>query len=211
VPAGERGEIVLRGPKVFKGYWRDPDATRTAFDGGWFHTGDLGVMDDDGYLYIVDRLKDMLVSGGENTASSEVERVLHEHEAVLEAAVVVRPDDRWGGGLDRVRRVARPRDDDAERARPALQRSARALQGSERGAAHRSAPAEPVGKDPQARAERALHRLTPRRCGPRRSSRWKSVEGSQAPAITDPARSTQQGIVYAGESIPGADSPGTRQ
>ena len=96
VPAGERGEIVLRGPKVFKGYWRNPDATAAAFAGGWFHTGDIGVCDDDGYLYIVDRLKDMIVSGGENIAGSEVERVLYEHEAVLEAAVVGRPDDRWG-------------------------------------------------------------------------------------------------------------------
>jgi acyl-CoA synthetase (AMP-forming)/AMP-acid ligase II len=96
VRAGERGEVVLRGPKVFKGYWRDPDATATAFAGGWFHTGDIGVQDDDGYLYIVDRLKDMIVSGGENIASSEVERVLYEHESVVEAAVIGRPDERWG-------------------------------------------------------------------------------------------------------------------
>ncbi|MGA7418824.1 MAG: long-chain fatty acid--CoA ligase [Acidimicrobiales bacterium] len=96
LPPGERGEVVLRGPKVFKGYWRDPDATTSAFAGGWFHTGDIGFRDDDGYLYIVDRLKDMIVSGGENIASSEIERVLYEHEAVLEAAVVGRPDDRWG-------------------------------------------------------------------------------------------------------------------
>jgi fatty-acyl-CoA synthase len=96
VPPGERGEIVLRGPKVFKGYWRDPDATAKAFAGGWFHTGDIGVRDDDGYVFIVDRLKDMIVSGGENIAGSEVERVLYEHEAVLEAAVVARPDERWG-------------------------------------------------------------------------------------------------------------------
>ena len=96
LPAGERGEIVLRGPKVFKGYWRDPDATAAAFAGGWFHTGDIGVRDDDGYLYILDRVKDMIVSGGENIASSEVERVLYEHHAVLETAVVGRADDRWG-------------------------------------------------------------------------------------------------------------------
>jgi acyl-CoA synthetase (AMP-forming)/AMP-acid ligase II len=96
VRAGERGEIVMRGPKVFKGYWRDPDATATAFAGGWFHTGDIGVRDDDGYLYIVDRLKDMIVSGGENIAGSEVERVLYEHDAVVEVAVVGRADDRWG-------------------------------------------------------------------------------------------------------------------
>jgi acyl-CoA synthetase (AMP-forming)/AMP-acid ligase II len=96
VPAGERGEIVLRGPKVFKGYWRDPDATATAFAGGWFHTGDIGVRDEDGYLFIVDRLKDMILSGGENIAGSEVERVLYEHDAVLEAAVIGRPHERWG-------------------------------------------------------------------------------------------------------------------
>jgi acyl-CoA synthetase (AMP-forming)/AMP-acid ligase II len=95
-PAGERGEVVLRGPKVFKGYWRDPDATDAAFAGGWFHTGDIGVQDDEGYVYIVDRLKDMIVSGGENIAGSEVERVIYEHESVVEAAVVGRPDDRWG-------------------------------------------------------------------------------------------------------------------
>jgi fatty-acyl-CoA synthase len=96
LPPGERGEVVLRGPKVFKGYWRDADATSTAFAGGWFHTGDIGLQDDDGYLYIVDRLKDMIVSGGENIASSEIERVLYEHASVLEAAVVGRPDARWG-------------------------------------------------------------------------------------------------------------------
>ncbi|MDG2029116.1 MAG: long-chain fatty acid--CoA ligase [Acidimicrobiales bacterium] len=96
VAPGERGEIVLRGPKLFKGYWRDPEATEAAFAGGWFHTGDIGLRDDDGYLFIVDRLKDMIVSGGENIAGSEVERVLYEHLSVLEAAVVGRPDERWG-------------------------------------------------------------------------------------------------------------------
>lgn len=96
LPPGERGEVVLRGPKVFKGYWRDAEATATAFAGGWFHTGDIGLRDEDGYLYIVDRLKDMILSGGENIAGSEVERVLYEHEAVLEAAVVGRPHERWG-------------------------------------------------------------------------------------------------------------------
>jgi fatty-acyl-CoA synthase len=96
VRAGAKGEIVLRGPKVFAGYWRDPDATAAAFKGGWFHTGDIGVRDEDGFVYIVDRLKDMIVSGGENIASSEVERVLYEHDAVVEVAVVGRPDERWG-------------------------------------------------------------------------------------------------------------------
>ncbi len=96
VPPNEKGEVVLRGPKLFKGYWRDPEATEKAFAGGWFHTGDVGVRDEDGYVWIVDRLKDMIVSGGENIAGSEVERVLYEHDEVLEAAVVGRPDEKWG-------------------------------------------------------------------------------------------------------------------
>jgi acyl-CoA synthetase (AMP-forming)/AMP-acid ligase II len=96
VPAAALGEIVLRGPKVFKGYWKDPEATAAAFRGGWFHTGDIGYLDPDGFLYIVDRKKDLIISGGENIASPEVERVLYEHPAVLEASVVGRPDPRWG-------------------------------------------------------------------------------------------------------------------
>lgn len=96
VPAGTLGEIVLRGPKIFRGYWKDPEASAAAFRGGWFHTGDIGYLDAEGFLYIVDRKKDMIVSGGENIASAEVERVLYEHKAVLEAAVVGRPDPRWG-------------------------------------------------------------------------------------------------------------------
>jgi len=96
VAAGTIGEIVLRGPKVFHGYWRDSRATETAIRGGWFHTGDIGRLDADGYLWVEDRKKDMIVSGGENIASPEVERALFKHPAVLEAAVVARPDERWG-------------------------------------------------------------------------------------------------------------------
>jgi acyl-CoA synthetase (AMP-forming)/AMP-acid ligase II len=96
VPPGALGEIVLRGPKVFTGYWKDPEATATALRGGWFHTGDVGYLDEEGFLYIIDRKKDMIISGGENIASPEVERVLYEHAGVLEAAVVGRPDVRWG-------------------------------------------------------------------------------------------------------------------
>ncbi|MEZ5099058.1 MAG: long-chain fatty acid--CoA ligase [Thermoleophilia bacterium] len=96
VPAGTPGEICLRGPKVCAGYWKRPEDTERAFRNGWFHTGDVGVLDGDGYLTITDRLKDMIISGGENIASAEVERVLYEHPAVREAAVVGRPDERWG-------------------------------------------------------------------------------------------------------------------
>jgi acyl-CoA synthetase (AMP-forming)/AMP-acid ligase II len=99
VPAepGIQGEIALRGPKVMSAYWKNPDATAAAFTAdGWFRTGDVGHLDKDGYLYIDDRKKDMIVSGGENVATSEVERVLYECDAVLEAAVVAMPDERWG-------------------------------------------------------------------------------------------------------------------
>jgi acyl-CoA synthetase (AMP-forming)/AMP-acid ligase II len=96
VAAGEVGEIALRGPKVFAGYWRDEKATAAAIRDGWFHTGDIGHLDADGYLYIDDRKKDMIVSGGENIATPEVERVLYEHPAVLEAAVIGLPHPRWG-------------------------------------------------------------------------------------------------------------------
>ncbi|WP_406452369.1 long-chain fatty acid--CoA ligase [Streptomyces sp. NBC_01622] len=96
VPAGELGEITLRGPKVFAGYWRDEKATAAALRDGWFHTGDIGHVDEDGFLYIDDRKKDMIVSGGENIATPEVERVLYEHPAVLEAAVVGIDHPRWG-------------------------------------------------------------------------------------------------------------------
>ena len=159
MPPGERGEVVLRGPKVFKGYWRDPDATSAAFAGGWFHTGDIGVRDDDGYLYIVDRLKDMIVSGGENIASSEVERVLYEHESVVEVAVVGRPDDRWGEVPVAFVVVRTDRDDHARGAHRALPRAAREVQGPEAGDVRRRAPEEPVGQGPEARAARVPRRL----------------------------------------------------
>ncbi|MFK4105175.1 long-chain fatty acid--CoA ligase [Streptomyces sp. NPDC019531] len=96
VPAGELGEITLHGPKVFAGYWRDEKATAAALRDGWFHTGDIGHVDEEGFLYIDDRKKDMIVSGGENIATPEVERVLYEHPAVLEAAVVGLTHPRWG-------------------------------------------------------------------------------------------------------------------
>jgi len=95
VPANEMGEICLKGPKVFKGYWKNPEATTETLRGGWFHTGDIGTLDEDGYLYIMDRKKDMIISGGENIASPEVERVIYEIPAVLEVAVVGIPHPKW--------------------------------------------------------------------------------------------------------------------
>ena len=95
VGAGEDGEVVARGPKVSPGYLDDPEATAEAFRGGWFHTGDVGRFDDDGYLYIRDRLKDMIRSGGENMSSAEIEDVLADHPLVLAASVVGVPHPRW--------------------------------------------------------------------------------------------------------------------
>ncbi|GKT24613.1 hypothetical protein AVHM3334_15310 [Acidovorax sp. SUPP3334] len=90
------GEIMLRGNTVMKGYLKNPAATDKAFAGGWFHTGDIAVMHPDGYVQITDRSKDVIISGGENISSVEVEDVLHRHPAVLLAAVVAQPDERWG-------------------------------------------------------------------------------------------------------------------
>ncbi len=86
----------MRGNIVMKGYLKNPDATDKAFAGGWFHTGDLGVIHPDGYIQLKDRSKDIIISGGENISSIEIEDVLYEHPAVALAAVVARPDERWG-------------------------------------------------------------------------------------------------------------------
>jgi fatty-acyl-CoA synthase len=98
VPAdGETmGEIMFRGNITMKGYLKNPSATEEAFAGGWFHTGDLAVMSPDGYVKIKDRSKDIIISGGENISSIEVEDVLYRHPAVVTAAVVAKPDPKWG-------------------------------------------------------------------------------------------------------------------
>jgi fatty-acyl-CoA synthase len=90
------GEVMLRGNTVMRGYLRNPAATEDALRGGWLHTGDLAVWHTDGYIEIKDRSKDIIISGGENVSSLEVEEVLYRHPAVMEAAVVARPDARWG-------------------------------------------------------------------------------------------------------------------
>ena len=98
VPADGRtmGEVVMRGNVVMAGYYRDPEATAAACSGGWFHSGDLAVMHPDGAIELRDRTKDIVISGGENVSTIEVEQVITAHPAVLEAAVVAIPDDRWG-------------------------------------------------------------------------------------------------------------------
>ncbi|GAA4797554.1 long-chain fatty acid--CoA ligase [Actinomycetospora chlora] len=105
VPRGTVGEIVARGPHVMLGYWNRPEETATALRGGWMHTGDGGTMDDEGYVYVVDRIKDMIVSGGENVYSVEVENALAKHPDVATCAVIGVPDDEWG---ERVHAVVVP-------------------------------------------------------------------------------------------------------
>ena len=96
VPQGEVGEIVIRGPNVMKGYWHRPEATADAIRDGWFHTGDLARVDEDGYFHIVDRKKDMIIRGGYNVYPREIEELLYEHPAVVEAAVIGLPHPALG-------------------------------------------------------------------------------------------------------------------
>ena len=103
VATGEPGEIWLRTPQRFQGYLNKPEATaEVVTEDGWFRSGDLGRLDADGYLFVEDRLKDMIISGGENIYSPEVERVLAEHPAVMEVAIIGVPDDRWGESVKAV-------------------------------------------------------------------------------------------------------------
>ena len=107
LPPGEVGEIVVTGPMVTRRYWNNPQATEGAFRDGWFRTGDAGRMDADGYLFIVDRIKDMIITGGENVYSAEVENALAQHPDVAACAVIGIPSDQWGESVHAVV-VAKP-------------------------------------------------------------------------------------------------------
>jgi acyl-CoA synthetase (AMP-forming)/AMP-acid ligase II len=102
LPRGERGEIVVRGSLVMKGYYNNVEATAEASAFGWHHTGDIGVIDEDGFVYIVDRKKDMIISGGFNVFPGEVEQVLWSHPAVQDCAVIGIPDEKWGEAVKAV-------------------------------------------------------------------------------------------------------------
>ncbi|MDX2058989.1 MAG: AMP-binding protein, partial [Gemmatimonadales bacterium] len=102
VPTGTIGEVVVRGPMVMQGYWKQPELTARTIRDGWLHTGDAGYLDEDGFLFIVDRVKDMIISGGENVYSVEVEAALYAHSAVAMCAVFGIPDDRWGEAVHAV-------------------------------------------------------------------------------------------------------------
>jgi long-chain acyl-CoA synthetase len=99
---GEVGEICVRGPMVMQGYWQQPELTETTLRGGWMHTGDAGYIGERGFLFLVDRIKDMIVTGGENVYSAEVENVLYEHPAVAECAVIGVPSAEWGEAVHAV-------------------------------------------------------------------------------------------------------------
>jgi acyl-CoA synthetase (AMP-forming)/AMP-acid ligase II len=99
---GEVGEIIAKGENVMAGYWKRDEETAAALKDGYMHTSDLAMMDEDGYIFIVDRAKDMIVSGGENVYSAEVENALYEHAGVLEAAVIGVPDERWGEAVQAI-------------------------------------------------------------------------------------------------------------
>ena len=96
VPRGTPGEVQVRGPNIMLGYWNKPQATETAMRGGWYHSGDGGFMDEQGHVFIVDRLKDMIISGGENIYSAEVENAIATHPGVAEVAVIGVPHEKWG-------------------------------------------------------------------------------------------------------------------
>ena len=96
VPVGEVGEIITRGPTLFDGYYGNPEATQEAWRAGYFHTGDLGRMDEEGFLYIVDRLKDMILSGGVNIYPKDIEDVIYRLSAVKDVAVIGIPNEKWG-------------------------------------------------------------------------------------------------------------------
>ena len=96
LPPGQVGEVATKGKHLMMGYWHNPELSAQALRGGWYHTGDMGYLDDDGYLFLVDRKADMIVTGGENVYPKEIEDILYEHPAVVNAAVVSAPDEKWG-------------------------------------------------------------------------------------------------------------------
>jgi acyl-CoA synthetase (AMP-forming)/AMP-acid ligase II len=102
VPPGQVGEVIFRGNNLMKGYYKDPEATEEVLKGGWMHTGDMGRLDEEGFLYLVDRKKDMIITGGENVYPREVEEILYAHPLIAEAAVIGVPDPKWGEAVKAV-------------------------------------------------------------------------------------------------------------
>ena len=165
VARGETGEVWAKGGNFMQEYWQNPTATAEAFAGGWYHTGDAGYLDEDGYLFLVDRVKDMIVTGGENVYSAEVESVISRHRAVAQVAVIGIPHDTWGEQVHAVVVCGRRRRDQRRRnpsIRPGVDRW---LQSSQICGVQKRAPSS-LGRHEgsQTRATRAvLERPRPRR------------------------------------------------
>jgi acyl-CoA synthetase (AMP-forming)/AMP-acid ligase II len=200
LPDGKAGEVLLRSPWMFRGYWNNPDATATAIIDGWYHTGDAGIRDHNGNLFLVDRLKDMIVSGGENIYSAEVERALAAHPSVQSVAVVGAPDKKWGERVvafvvpypdtpvevsELVSHCRRPR---AER--PKKQLCANSLKESSRGLSvdiQRRPIRRPDDRDHRRRQrDRAMHRPRTRRVGCKRGDRGPQPRQARRRARRDP-------------------------
>ena len=144
----------MRGNNVMKGYWDDPEATEKAFAGGWFHSGDLGVMHPDGYVELRDRAKDVVISGGENISTIEVEQAVVSHPAVLEAAVIGVPDEQWGERPKAFVVLGDGAERHAGRADRARQDADRALQGAAGRRDRRGAAQDVDGQGAEVRAAR---------------------------------------------------------
>ena len=134
------GEVLMRGNNVMLGYYENPEATAESFDGGWFHSGDLAVVHPDGYIEIRDRKKDIVISGGENISSIEVEKVLADHPAVAEVAIVAAPDEKWGEVPQGLHRPETRRDRHRRRTRRLVPRTPGTLQGAEARRVRTAAP-----------------------------------------------------------------------
>ena len=150
---GERGEIVVRGPLVMAGYYKNPQATAETSQHGWHHTGDIGYLDEDGYLFIVDRAKDMIITGGFNVYSAEVEQVLLAHPAVQDCAVIGLPDEKWG---ERVTAVVQPRPGQAvtaDEVRAFVKERLGSVKAPKQVEVWPDLPRSKVGKDPQDRGQ----------------------------------------------------------
>ena len=157
LPVGEHGEIWLRTRQLMKGFLGRPAETAAVItEDGWFRTGDMGKVDDEGFVFVEDRLKDMIISGGENIYSPEIERVLAEHPAVMEVAVIGVPDDQWGETVKAVVALKPDATATGEELIALLPRAPRALQVPAVGRPPRGAAAQPDRQDPQAGAARAL-------------------------------------------------------
>ena len=155
VAPGEVGEIVYRGPTMMQGYWDNPEATAEAFDGGWFHSGDLVRQDEEGFLYVVDRTKDMIISGGENIYCAEVENVLADHPDIGEVGGHRARAPEWGETPIAVVVATGPTSPSTSRPRALGLRAPRTLQAADRSGVRRRAPAQRRRQGAQACAARA--------------------------------------------------------